>query len=493
METDTLLDFPAELFARRRSRVLHHLGEDAMVLPAAPPLIRGGDSELPYRPDSDLFYLTGCREPEAVLVLRGHGDRERSVLFVRPRDPTMEVWTGPRLGPRGAQDLLRVDGVRSIATLEEELPELLRGAPRVHFRLGLSPAVEKGVMEALRWSRTRGSRTGSGPRGVVDPGGILHELRLRKEPEEVAAMRQAVAASVQGFQEAFRVLGPGVGEWEVEAALVAGFRRGGATGPAFAPIVASGPNGCVLHYVDNQRRIRGPELVLMDAGAEVRLYAADISRTVPASGRFTPAQRDVYQCVEAARAAGVAAVAPGVPVDRVHRAALECLVKGLVELGVLEGDVEELLEAEAHRPFYPHQTSHWLGLDTHDPGDYAISGSPRVLEPGMVLTVEPGLYFPPVGFLGETEALAGAEGVPLAGSASAGSGTPAPGPRSGAPSGQRPRQGSGTGDPGPDLAAAYRGMGIRIEDDILVTEEGCEVLTAALPTDPDELEALLKG
>jgi Xaa-Pro aminopeptidase len=298
---------------------------------------------------------------------------------------------------------------------------------------------------------------------------------------------------VQGFQEAFRVLGPGVGEWEVEAALVAGFRRGGATGPAFAPIVASGPNGCVLHYVDNQRRIRGPELVLMDAGAEVRLYAADISRTVPASGRFTPAQRDVYQCVEAARAAGVAAVAPGVPVDRVHRAALERLVEGLVELGVLEGDVEELLEAEAHRPFYPHQTSHWLGLDTHDPGDYAISGSPRVLEPGMVLTVEPGLYFPPVGFLGETEALAGAEGVPLAGSASEGSGTPAPGPRSGAPSGQRPRQGSGTGDPGPDLAAAYRGMGIRIEDDILVTEEGCEVLTAALPTDPDELEALLKG
>jgi Xaa-Pro aminopeptidase len=376
--------------------------------------------------------------------------------------PGMPGWNSGRdpASARPGRGALGIEDTRSVGSLSQELPRLLHGARRVHFRLeGRGPGVrgggsgEAGVLEALRWSRTRGARTGSGPRGLTDPGVLLHELRLRKEPEEVQAIRQAVAASVAGFEAAFSLMRPGVGEWALEAALVAGFRRGGATGPAFAPIVASGPNGCVLHYVENQRRIRGPELVLMDAGAEVRLYAADISRTVPASGRFTPAQRDVYRCVEAARAAGVAAVAPGVPVDRVHRAALECLVEGLVELGVLEGDVEELLEAEAHRPFYPHQTSHWLGLDTHDPGDYAVSGS-----------------------------------------------SPAPG------TGNGPDHGAGTllptaplaAHPGPggegDLAAPFRGTGIRIEDDVLVTKEGSEVLTAALPTDPDEVEArILNG
>jgi Xaa-Pro aminopeptidase len=463
METDALLDFPADLFAGRRTRVLQDLGQDAMVLPAAPLLVRGGDSELPYRPDSELFYLTGCREPEAVLVLRGHGDRRRAVLFMRPRDPAMELWSGPRLGPDRARDLLGVETVRSTGKLEEELPELLRGAEQVHFRLGVGGGVERQVMEALRWSRTRGTRTGKGPRAVVDPGGILNEHRLRKAPEEVEAIRQAVRASVRGFRAAFGALRPGAGEWDVEAALVAGFRQGGATAPAFAPIVASGPNGCVLHYVDNQRRIGDGDLVLVDGGAEVRLYAADITRTAPASGRFTPPQREIYRLVDAARAAAVEAVAPGVPVDRVHRAALESLVAGLVELGVLEGEVAELIDTGAHRSYYPHQTSHWLGMDTHDPGDYVVSGSPRLLEPGMVLTVEPGLYFPPPGFLGGTE--------------------------SGAGDSSREGGGSSASDP----AAAFRGIGIRIEDDVLVTPEGREVLTRDLPTDPGEMEAAVGG
>jgi Xaa-Pro aminopeptidase len=473
METDLLLDFPVELFARRRCRVLDLLGDDALVLPAACLLVRGGDSELPYRPDSDLFYLTGFREPDAVLVLRGHADQDRAVLFLRPRNPGMEVWTGPRLGPDRAGELLGIEDTRSVETLSGELPRLLHGARRIHFRLegrgpgrpGVGGAAEAGVLEALRWSRTRGARTGAGPRGLMDPGVLLHELRLRKEPEEVQAIRQAVAASVAGFEAAFSLMRPGVGEWELEAALVAGFRRSGATAPAFAPIVASGRNACVLHYIENQRRVQEGEMVLMDAGAEVRLYAGDITRTVPASGRFSPAQRDLYRVVEAARAAAVEAVAPGVPLDRVHRAAVVRLVEGMIGLGVLEGDVEELVAEEAWRPWYPHQTSHWLGLDTHDPGDYAVAGAPRVLEPGMVLTIEPGLYFPPPGFLGDEPSVAdGASGS----------------------------AGGGEGDHR-DGAAPFRGMGIRIEDDVLVTPEGREVLTGALPTDPDEVEARIGG
>ncbi len=478
METDPLLDFPLELFARRRRRVLDLLGDDAMVLPAASPLVRGGDSELPYRPDSDLFYLTGCREPDAVLVLRGHADQDRAVLFLRPRDPALELWTGPRLGPDRARERLGIDATRSVETLPDELPGLLRGALRVHFRLdgrgrerpGVAGAAEAGVLEALRWSRTRGARTGAGPRGVTDPGGILHELRLRKDPEEVQAIRQAVAASVAGFQAAFALLRPGVGEWEVEAALVAGFRRSGATAPAFSPIVASGQNACVLHYIENQRRVREGEMVLLDAGAEVRLYAGDITRTVPASGRFSPVQRELYRVVEGARAAAVEAVAPGVSVDRVHRTAARRLVEGMVELGVLEGDVDRLMEEKAWRPWYPHQTSHWLGLDTHDPGDYAVGGAPRILEPGMVLTIEPGLYFPPPGFLGEDSADPG-----------------------GAPKAPPDGEGGGRDGEGRDGAAPFRGMGIRIEDDVLVTPEGREVLTAALPTDPDEVEDRIGG
>jgi Xaa-Pro aminopeptidase len=300
------------------------------------------------------------------------------------------------------------------------------------------------VLDALRWGRTRGMRTGSGPRGIQDPGGILHELRLRKDAEEIAALRQAVEATVAGFRAAFAGLVPGVGEWDLEARLVAGFRQAGGTAPAFSPIVASGPNGCILHSIENQRRIQAGDLVLLDAGAEVRMYAADITRTVPASGAFTPPQRDVHGWVEEARARAVAAVAPGVPFDRIHRVAVEALAEGLVEMGVVSGSVEAVVETGAYRQYYPHQTSHWLGLDTHDPGDYAVDGRSRILEPGMVLTIEPGLYFPPPGFLGETA-------------------------------------GGGEG------ATPFHGIGVRIEDDVWVTAEGAEVLTAALPTDPDRI------
>jgi Xaa-Pro aminopeptidase len=445
--------FPGELFAARLDRALEALGGGAMVLPAAPLLFRTGDSELPYRPDSELFYLTGFSEPGAVLVLRGFAEAARVVLFARPRSPKEELWSGPRLGPEGAKELPGVDEARPATDLASDLPELLDGADRVHFRLGSHPEVEALVVRALRKARARGAREGKGPRGVVDPGEILDEFRLRKSPEEVGVLREAGRITALGIRRAMEAARPGAGEWELEALVESTFRLEGAMGPAFATIVGSGPNACVLHYVANRRRTEEGDLVLLDAGAEVRMYAGDATRTFPVSGRFTPEQRAVYQVVEEARARAVETVRPGVTVKQVHAAALGVLVDGLLEMGVLEGDGEELIEEEAYKPFFPHRTSHWVGLNTHDPGDYARAGESRVLEAGMVLTVEPGLYFRPEGEVPEDQ--------------DAGSAASAPG------------------------AAPFRGIGIRIEDTVLVTDGGSEILTADLPSDPGAVEGLV--
>jgi Xaa-Pro aminopeptidase len=431
--------FPSQIFARRRERVLGLLEDDAMVLPAAPLLRRSRDAELPYRPDSELYYLSGFPEPGAVLVLRGFADEARTVLFTRPRDPEAELWSGPRLGPDEAGERLGVDEAHPLDELSAVLPGLLKDARRVHFRLGAHPRVEPLVVEALRTARRRGPRHGTGPRAVVDPGEILDELRLRKDPEEVAAIRDAVAATVAGFRAGLETAAPGRGEWEIQAEVEAEFRRRGASGPAFATIAAAGENACILHYVSNAGRVGEEDLVLLDAGAEVRMYAADVTRTFPATGRFTPAQRAVYEVVEAARRRGVDGVRPGATLQGIHREVTAILTEGLVELGLLTGSVEELMEEEAHKAFFPHRTSHWLGMDTHDPGDYVREGRPRPLEPGMVLTIEPGLYF---------------------------------------------RSGDEADHP-------YAGIGVRIEDDVLVTPEGGEVLTRQLPTDPDEIAAMV--
>lgn len=432
--------FSPEIFARRRDEVVSRLGNAAMVLPAAPVRYHTHDVGYRYRPDSELFYLTGFTEPGAVAVLRGQAEEDRFVLFVRERDEKAERWDGPRVGPDGAIEELGADDAYPRGELEERLPDLLKGSAGVYYRLGVDRTVQAPVEAALEHARARGARKGVGPRKVVDPGEILDDLRLVKDPEEIARIRRAAEITMEGFRSAARAMGPGAGEWEVEAALEATFRRQGALGPAFASIVASGPNACVLHYAANDRRIADGDLVLVDAGAEVDFYAGDVTRTLPASGRFTPEQRSVYEVVNEARRAAVDAARPGATTEELHTAALEVLVEGLIELGVLEGPAEERLEDESHKELFPHQTSHWLGLDTHDPGDYARAGEPRTLEPGMVLTVEPGLYFRK-----ECE-LEGAE--------------------------------------------PYLGIGIRIEDDVLVTDEGREVLTAALPTDPDEVAEL---
>ena len=432
---------PPSVFETRREAALRALGDGVMVLPAAPVSLRSRDTEFPYRPDSELFYLTGLLEPESVAVLVG-GAEPRTILFVPERDPDAELWSGPRMGPDGAAEVSGVQEIHPRGDLEGRLAGLLGGGDRIHVRLGRHTGLDAAVLVALAEARSRGARAGTGPRGVVDPGEILDELRLRKDVHEIQRMRAAAELTLEGHRAGARVIRVGAGEWEVQAAIDAAFRAGGGSGPGYETIVGSGPNACVLHYVANARLIEGGDLVLVDAGAEFALYQGDVTRVYPASGTFTVEQRAVYEVVDAARVAGLARVAPGASVADVHRSAVEVLAEGLVALGVLPGPADDVVAQESYRALFPHQTSHWLGLDVHDPGDYTVGGASRVLEPGMVLTVEPGLYFP-----------VGSEGG----------------------------------------AARFAGMGVRLEDDILVTEGGGELLTGALPTAMDAIEGLMRG
>lgn len=429
---------PGDRLRARRTAVLEALGSGVMVLPAAAEQFSSRDTDLAYRPDSELFYLTGVEEPDAVAVLSGGGSGAWT-LFVAERDPDRELWGGPRDGPEEATSRFGPDACHPLGELERRLPDLLAAADRVYARLGRGDLTERLVLRALEHARARGPRTGTGPRSVVDPGEILDDLRLRKDASEIDRIRAATKLTVEGHRAAAGAIRPGRGEWWIRAELEAAFGRGGGV-PGFGTIVGSGSNACVLHYRANDAIIADGALVLVDAGAELGLYNGDVTRTYPASGRFTDAQRRVYDVVEAARAAAVAVVRPGVSVAAVHQAAVGVLTEGLVDLGVLSGGVDELMDRDAHKPYYPHQTSHWLGLDVHDPGDYARAGTPRALEPGMVLTVEPGLYF---------------------------------------------RRG------GDEPAEPYAGIGVRIEDDVLVTETGHENLTEALPSSSEDVEQMM--
>ncbi len=440
-EAEPFLGFSPQIFRTRRERVLESMESGALVLPAAPLRHRSRDSEYPYRPSSELFYLTGFVEEGGLGVFRKDADGVRFVLFVRGRDPKAERWSGPRLGPEAAKQIFEPDEVHPVEEMEDRFPPLLLGVDRLYVRLDEDPAVRRHALAALARARSRGARDGSGPRGILDPGLLLDPLRLRKDPEEVQALREAAARTVAGFLRAMAATRPGMGEWEMEAILEGAFRSSGAQGPAFPTIVGSGENGCVLHYVANASRIQEGDLVLLDGGAEVRLYAGDVTRTFPASGRFSSPQRKVYEAVLAARAAALSAIRPGATVGDVHQAAVRALTAELRSLGVLSGSMDQLLEEEAHKEYFPHRTSHWLGLDVHDPGDYASGGKGTELEPGMVLTVEPGLYFP--------------------------------------------------SDLEEEGAGEFAGIGVRIEDDVLVTEDGMENLTDDLPVLPEEVEAVV--
>jgi Xaa-Pro aminopeptidase len=426
----------------RRDRFLARLGGGVAVLPAATTQYRSRDTEVRFRQNTDFFYLTGFQEPDAVAVFSPHEPARPFTLFVRPRDPDRELWEGARAGVEGACELYGADAAHPIAELETHLRSLLEPADRIHYEIGAHPGLDRTVIELLRGFRRSRQRSGTGPTGLADPGEILGELRLVKDAFELDCIRTAAAIAARGHREAMAAARPGAGEWEVEAVLEGTFRLTSATGPAFPSIVAAGASATVLHYVANDRRVREGDLVLIDAGAEWAMYCSDITRTFPASGRFTPVQRALYDLVLEAEEAAIRSVAPGAPFSGIHDAALDVIVPGLVRLGLLQGDPRKLREDGAYKRFFMHQTSHWLGLDVHDVGLYARGGESVTLQPGMVLTVEPGIYVP-----------ADADGVP----------------------------------PG------LRDVGIRIEDVVVVTESGREVLTRGVPVEAEAVERVVEA
>jgi Xaa-Pro aminopeptidase len=397
-----------------------------------------------YRAHSDLYYLTGFREPGAVAVLTPHDADHRFTLFVRPRDAAREQWEGRRAGVEGARERYGADAAYPIGELGERLRALVEPADRIVYALGGHREMDRRVTELVAGFRLSGSRarTGRGPLTVEDPTLHLEEMRLVKEPGELARLRTAAEISALGHLAAMSATAPGLHEWEVEAVLEATFRLHGATGPGYPSIVASAENATILHYVENDRRMNDGELLLIDAGAEWAMYSGDITRTFPVSGRFSAEQRAVYDIVLAAEEAGIAAARPGAPVSALHAEVVRVLAAGLVELGVLVGPPERVVEEELYKPFYMHQTTHWLGLDVHDVGLYARNGEPTTLVEGMVLTVEPGLYF--------------------------------------LPDDQR-------------VPERFRGIGVRIEDDVEITAEGHALLTRDVPVAPDEVEACVRG
>jgi len=428
----------AAALAARRQRIMDAMDGGVLLLAAAPERVRTADILYPFRQDSDFDYVTGFPEPDAVCVL-APGAAEPYVLFVRPHDPERAIWVGARVGVDGAVERYGADAAFPLDDLEKTLPKYLERAPHVYVGMSRDDALAGRLLDAVRKVQAMRPRSGRGPTAIRDPDELLHELRLRKEPVEIDRMRAAIAIACEAHREAARTTRPGMSEYEVEALIDFTFRRRGASGPAYPSIVAGGANATVLHYTENDQPLRTDDLLLIDAGAERAGYCADVTRTWPIGPRFAPAQRDLYDAVLAAQLAAIAAVAPGTTLEAVHAKALRVLVEAAIAVGLLRGSVDDAIAQETYKRFYMHRTSHWLGRDVHDVGRYAVDGKPRPLEPGMVLTVEPGLYVP-----------ANADDVP----------------------------------------AAFRGIGIRIEDDVLVTADGAEVLSAAAPKQVAELEAL---
>jgi len=430
---------PREVFVGRRKRFMAAIEDGVAVLPSAPVSVRSNDVEYIYRQDNDFYYLTGFAEPESVAVFAPGNPDGEFILFVRPRDREREIWTGRRAGVEGAVADFGADRAYQIDELDRVLPEILARVEKIYYPLGNNEPMNQRMVGWLRQCQAMRPRSGAGANSLLDPREILHEMRLFKEPEELEVMRRAIAISNLAHQRAMREARGGKGEWTVEAAIEYTFRSEGAAGPSYPSIVASGPNATILHYIHNDREMRRGELLLIDAGCEYDFYASDITRTFPIGARFSPVQRDLYQLVLDAQLKGIEIVRPGISIDDVHEAALKVLVEGMRSLKMLEGSADEILAKGTYRRFYMHRTSHWLGMDVHDVGNYRKGGKPRLLEPGMVLTCEPGIYIAP-----DDE----------------------------------------------EAPEEMRGIGIRIEDDVLVTPDGHEVLSAAVPKQISEIEAL---
>jgi Xaa-Pro aminopeptidase len=425
-------------YQRRRKQLMQTLGpKAAIIVPAAPERIRNNDAHYPYRQDSDLLYLTGFGEPESVLVLVPGRRQGESILFCRERDPERERWDGERLGPERAPAALGVCDAFPYSDLDDILPGLIEGRDTVHYPFGRDPEFDLRVLGWINRLRAQVRQGARPPQSIVALGHALHEQRLFKSAAELRLMQRSADIAVAAHTHLLDGVRPGLYEYQVEAELLRVFRRHRAV-PAYEPIVAAGANACVLHYRANRAELEPGALLLVDAGAEYEGYASDITRTLPISGRYTPAQRALYDLVLSAQAAAIECARPGRHWNDLHEAAVRQLTAGLIRLGLLRGSLERCIRDGKYRDFYMHKTGHWLGLDVHDVGDYRIDGHSRQLEPGMVCTIEPGLYVP-----------------------------------------ADYRR----------VDKAYRGIGIRIEDDIVITRGEPRVLTAAAPKDPEVIEA----
>lgn len=429
-----------EEFARRRRELIEALGSGcAAIVPSSPERTRSRDVDYPYRPDTNLLYLTGFTEPEAVAVLLPGRAEGPFALFCRERDPTRELWDGKRAGPGGALAEFGADSAYPTAKMDEVMPGLLQGVDTVHYDLGHYPEFEARLGGWLKRLRDQARERNKAPVKIAALDYYLHEMRLCKDAAELDCMRRSAALAVEAHKRAMGRTRPGMREYEIEAELIYRFKQSGAV-ESYPSIVASGANACVLHYRENATRMADGDLLLVDAGCELDGYASDITRTWPVSGRYSSEQRAVYEIVLEAQQAAIEAIEPGVSILDPHHAAIDVIARGLRRIGLLKGSLARLVRDEAYREFFMHRTSHWLGMDVHDVGDYETGGKPRALEPGMCCTVEPGIYIAPE--------------------------------NNNAP-------------------AAFRGIGVRIEDDVAVTPHGHEVLTDALPRHPRQVEALV--
>jgi Xaa-Pro aminopeptidase len=428
-------------FARRRADFVAKIGDAVAIFPSAPAAIRTNDSHYPYRQDTDLYYLTGFEEPESVLVLAPRHPTTKSVLFVRPRDKERETWDGYRYGVEGAVRDFGVEAAYPIAELDARLPDLLDTAHTLYYAFERDDAFNTRIVDQLKRYRFSRRRVDAGPTTVIDPSTILHEMRMFKSPADIEGMRRAVAVSREGHIAAMQHARPGMYEYEIQAIVEYVFTSRGAQSAASPSIVAGGANATVLHYTSNRKRIKDSDLVLVDAGAEVDYYCGDITRTWPISGRFTPEQRAVYEIVLAAQLRCIEMCRPGVTFNHeVNDTSVKIITEGLLDLGLLSGSVDENIEGGAYKRFYMHRIGHFLGMDTHDVGCSREGSDWRPLQAGMVVTIEPGIYIPDED----------------------------------------------------DVDRRFRGIGVRIEDDVLVTERGMINLSAKIPSEADDVEAWMK-
>jgi Xaa-Pro aminopeptidase len=427
-----------EPFHKRRLETLKRMGAGIAIVPTAPEQTRNRDAHFPYRADSYALYLSGFTEPEAVVVLIA-GEKNQSILFCRDKNEEREIWDGYRHGPAAAADLFGFDAAYSIDELDEKLVELMANQPSLYYAIGHDVGWDARITRALNGVRAQSRAGKRAPENIRDIRTILDAQRLFKDDFEIALMRRAGAISGEAHKRAMRATRPGKYEYEIEAELLHEFRRQGCQAPAYTSIVAGGRNACVLHYVENNQRLNDGDLLLIDAGGELDGYASDITRTFPVNGKFSGAQREVYQLVLDAQVASIAATKPGNTFHDPHDAAVKVLAQGMLDLKLLTGTLDEVLEQESYKRFYMHRTGHWLGLDVHDAGEYKDGDEWKKLQPGMVLTIEPGCYIRPAD----------------------------------------------------DVPAAFHNIGIRIEDDALVTADGCDIITAATPKTVAEIETVM--